>query len=209
MTTSIAVYPQTTDVPSFDELLHVSTLELHGYLQRIGLSAQPEIGVKLVGRQGMRIAKKYMLPFTLDAPVMWTVETNAWFTVAGSSGGTDALYWQGDNSEVWERTLLMEPQIRERESFVRSCLATGMGWSFTCSMLEPAIIQVAYGLIAASLAKLTHGMLYSENGAWDWKRFPATADEFLSWYMIPEHALKNGYRVKAEQFIAALREEYT
>lgn len=49
-----------------------------------------------------------------------------------------------------------------------------------------AIISFAYGIIAASLAELTDGIIYSEDSAWDYDRFPAVAADFYEWYFDPE-----------------------
>ena len=54
---------------------------------------------------------------------------------------------------------------------------------------QTAIVNVGYGLIAASLAEITEGFIYSDDQAWDYARFPATAIDFFSWYFHPELAL--------------------
>lgn len=40
----------------------------------------------------------------------------------------------------------------------------------------------AYGFAAASFAKLTDGILFSDTGAWSYSKFPCLADEFLKFY---------------------------
>jgi hypothetical protein len=71
----------------------------------------------------------------------------------------------------------------------------------------PAIIHLAYGLIAASVAELTEGIITSWDGAWDRERFPATADECLSWYFRPSSALTADNREWAQTCLRALAEE--
>jgi len=41
---------------------------------------------------------------------------------------------------------------------------------------------LAYGLIAASLAEITGGFVYSDDGAWDYSYFPALPEDFFRWY---------------------------
>jgi hypothetical protein len=47
------------------------------------------------------------------------------------------------------------------------------------------VINIAYGIIAASLAQLTKGFLHSEDSAWDSRLLPAWPEEFLRSYFRP------------------------
>jgi hypothetical protein len=40
-------------------------------------------------------------------------------------------------------------------------------------------------MLAAALAKLTDGFLYSGDGAWDYDIFPARSEEFMVCYLTP------------------------
>ena len=68
--------------------------------------------------------------------------------------------------------------------------------------------QCGIRLIAASLAELTDGLIDSSDAAWDKARLPATADEFLTWYMRPELALEANYATWAARCIARLRTDF-
>jgi hypothetical protein len=74
-------------------------------------------------------------------------------------------------------------------------------------MGQPATINVAYGMIAGSLAELTEGFIYSGDSAWDYERFPATAQEFFSWYFRPDKAIKAEYAEWASRCIKWIVEE--
>lgn len=65
--------------------------------------------------------------------------------------------------------------------------------------------NVVYGIIAASVAKLTDGLLDSGDDAWDYERFPADAAEFMSWWYDPEQAISEDHRNWATKCIAAIR----
>jgi hypothetical protein len=93
------------------------------------------------------------------------------------------------------------------EPRVRHCVSIGHRWWFRRSMGQPAIINLSYGLIAASLAAITDGFLMSEDSAWKWQTFPALPEEFLSWYFRPENAIDANKREWSEQCLASLKEE--
>jgi hypothetical protein len=61
-------------------------------------------------------------------------------------------------------------------------------------MGQPGIINIAYGYIAASLAELTDGIIYSDDSAWDYSRFPCKANEFYEFYFRPEKAIGPEYK---------------
>lgn len=64
-----------------------------------------------------------------------------------------------------------------------------------------------YGLIAASVAELTEGFIYSGDNAWDYERFPAQANEFFSWYFYPNLAIDPNNQEWATRNIQFLSEE--
>lgn len=107
-------------------------------------------------------------PRCLDAKGTWPDETYAWFQVGDIAGGTDAYYWPVDevNLDYWHE--LAEGRRKARDELIRRCLNVGHDWSFRRSAGQRAIISIAYGLIAASLAALTYGFVFSDDSAWDW-----------------------------------------
>ncbi len=81
----------------------------------------------------------------------------------------------------------------------------GRRWTFYRWGSAVAMTNVAYGVLAASVAALTDGILVSDDGAWDCERFPATASEFMSWWYDPEKALSATHRNWARKCIAAIQ----
>jgi hypothetical protein len=62
-------------------------------------------------------------------------------------------------------------------------------------------------LIAASLAEITDGYVYSDDGAWDYKCFPAMAGDFFGWYFKTESAEKSEDKVWVQDCIKSIYEE--
>lgn len=50
-------------------------------------------------------------------------------------------------------------------------------------MGQPAVVNLFYGFFAMALAKLTDGMVYSDDGAWEYKKFPILFDKFQKLYL--------------------------
>jgi hypothetical protein len=73
-------------------------------------------------------------------------------------GGTDAYYCDDADeiNEVWSGEF-DDPKCLRLEPLIRECVQIGHYWSFRRSMGQPGIVNLAYGLIAGSLAALTDG----------------------------------------------------
>jgi hypothetical protein len=206
VSTIFEVYPKLARVPSFAEVLDLSTRRLRAFLRECGIAATPAITVELRAMQ-----PDIALPLDLAAPLRWPADAYAWFTVPPADGGTDAYFEALDElaREYWAELLSRDERVRDRKVLVEACLANGYRWAFRRSMGQPATIAVAYGLLAASLAELTEGFIFSDDGSWDYQRFPATAEEFYMWYFRPAMALSEDKREWAERCFGYLAEELT
>jgi hypothetical protein len=204
MSTTFEVFPSIALRPTFSNVLEESTKELQKYLSYFHIFAQPELMVSLKLK-----SNDQDLPFNLTAPAEWSEDSYAWFHVKGVRGGTDAYFWNIDEikQEWWESNLMESPRAKKFETQIAHCLETGYYWHFRRSAGQPAAINVAYGIIAACFARLTQGIIFTDDGAWDYECFPATADEFLTWYFIPEKALSEGKREWSMRCVRYLSEE--
>jgi hypothetical protein len=203
MSTSFEVYPRRMELPTFSAIIDRSTMELHRFLDSIGIRKRPRVHVRL-----QACADDAHVPFSLKDSARWNKETYAWFMVGDVPGGTDA-YFDDDADEIlqyWDGEL-GNPNCRKLESLVRECVRTGHRWCFRRSAGQPGIISLAYGLIAGSLAAITDGIVYSEDSAWDWQRMPALPLDFLSWYFRPEQAIAAEFREWSSRCLDLLVEE--
>jgi len=148
-------------------------------------------------------------PTNLDAPASWADDLYAWFYVLAAPGGTDAYFWEIDEDAremVVDECNVLELS-EDRRAFILACLENDHYWHFRRSAGQPAIINLAYGLIAASVAEITGGFIYSVDGGWDYERFPATAEEFYQWYFRPELAISPDKRSDSERWLKAIAGE--
>ena len=199
MSTVFEVYPHESTIPSFCELLQRSTQELHQFLNSIGIADRPEISVRL-----LKCHTHDPVPFSVQDAMRWAPDTYAWFTTGEIPGGTDA-YFDNDSKEItsiWSEPGYDEPKYTRLQPTLRECVAVGHRWRFRRSAGQFSITTLAYGLIAGSLAAITGGFIYSEDGAGDWDRLPALSDEFFAWYFKPELAIE---RDKGEWWLRCIR----
>jgi hypothetical protein len=185
MSKTFDVFPATDHVPTLRELLHRSSQHLNEFLRSHG------IGGKIIELSvGMRDQQDRVLPVDLDGPCWWPEEHYAWFHVAGIPGGTDAYAWRMDDCgrSMLTDDLRDDEKAREVADLIGQSLGVGRQWSFRRSAGQGALVSVAYGILAGSLAQLMGGIVHSIDGGWDYRLLPARADEFLRFYFRPELA---------------------
>ena len=124
-------------------------------------------------------------------------------------GGADSYFREVDEDEreFREEEFKTNERSQTRRELVISCLVNGYFWNFRRSAGQTALINVSYGMVAASVAEMTEGLIYSGDGAWDYERFPATADEFYGWYFRPEAAIGPDFKEWSERCLRAIAEE--
>ena len=127
----------------------------------------------------------------------------AWFQLPPAPGGTDVYFHYQDDltKEVWADYVEQLKQGELSKAQMEQCLAAGYYWVFRRSAGQPAVINLAYGYLAAAVAELTEGFIFSDDGAWEFSRFPAFATSFYRWYFRPEQADVMEMREWAERCI--------
>ncbi len=73
-------------------------------------------------------------------------------------------------------------------------------------MGQPAIVSLYYGYLAIALAALTDGIIYSDDGAWDWSRLPMGGKAFETEYLDIENIQNATIKENVEGWLGALKE---
>ncbi|MFC4104165.1 hypothetical protein [Paenibacillus xanthanilyticus] len=182
MSTTFQVYPTTAYIPQMPELLALANEKLHAFLMPLELEITPVIGVR-IGEDIIESGSSSALTARWDADY-------AWFFVTPNEdgGGSDAYYRTVDEltSEMWEEYEDQEGPYAD----VFTSLSIGHYWEFRRSAGQPSIINATYGFLAAALAELTNGLIFSDDGAWSGP--PIRAEEFGLKYFNPSEAPNYG-----------------
>ena len=186
MSTTFSVFPLRTDLPSFREVLNLSTEKLNRFLKDYQIDFQAKIEVRLLADKDNAEQK-----LDLDSLAKWNDDFYAWFSVSNINGGADSYYWElSEEDKADNLEELLNKELEEgRRKLIENCLENKVQWHFRKSAGQLCITGIAYGFIASSFAQLTNGIIFSGDGGWDYQIFPATFDEFDSVYFRPEKAI--------------------
>lgn len=204
MSTTFDVLPRKNYIPTFSEIIELANSYINTYLQNIGIIEPVSILVNLHKKDESNVREIMM-----HEKVQWDDDSYIWFYLEGKPGGTDVYFWSFDETELdmWKEEISNNPRISKYAEDILTSINIGYHWNFRRSAGQPAIINLSYGLIAAALAQLTDGLIYSDDGAWDYSLFPTQVDDFISHYFIPEKATNSDYKEWAETCIKLIYKE--
>lgn len=189
MSTTFEVIPVDTDSITFRQVLELSERRINSFLKEINSDFEIQLKANLHVKGEVCTTE-----ITLDSRFEWKENEYVWFNIIGVAGGTDAYceeikdpviasqnpWWRFDEMISNNKTISdLELKIEKAKSLNRF-------WWFRRSAGQPGIVNIAYGLISASLAELTNGFIWTDDGAWNFEKFPAEPNEFYKWYFKPE-----------------------
>lgn len=133
----------------------------------------------------------------------------AWFYIKNIVGGIDAYFYTHTNTDIQflKEELTANENFQIHKNVITNNIKVGYRWAFRRSAGQPAIIALTYGLLAATLAKLTKGVIYTDDGAWDYKKFPADPNEFIIWYFRTKYATNECDIELAENGVNSIKKE--
>lgn len=183
MSMTFDVFPGTSDIPLISQVLRKSNRYINDYLMRMGIDRQITLQCGLHTTGDMHMQSTYP-----DDRLSWTEDQYAWFFVDGVAGGADCYFWHHSDidKQGWQEDLCSEKYSFTMKQRMQGCIANNHYWNIRRSAGQPAIIVLAYGMVAAAIASETHGLVYSGDGAWDYDSLPAEASDFLQHYFRPE-----------------------
>lgn len=198
MSTTFSVFPLTKEIPNFRQIIDLSTKKLNSFLKDFQFNFNANIEVRLLAKEN-----NVEQNIDLSSPAKWIDDLYAWFSVSSVNGGADAYYRELSDEEKADNLeeFLSRNLEESRKTLIEKCLENKVEWNFRRSAGQFAITSIAYGFIASSFAELTNGIIYSDDGGWDYQIFPATAEEFDAVYFRPEKAISEDNRKWAKNCI--------
>lgn len=212
MSTTIEIIPVETSEITFGQVITTAERYINDFLISIGLAHTIKLKANIHEQNG-----KHVNPVQFDDKFEWNDNEYAWFAIEDVAGGTDGYCWQLkdeviDPDNPWwrfEEIASNNKTIEDLKNKIEKSKSLNRLWSFRRSAGQHGIIAVSYGLISAAVAELTNGILWSDDGAWDFERFPANSMDFLEWYYRPEKAIGVDYANWAQSCVNDIIDRFT
>lgn len=212
MSTTFDVLPGTRYVPTVEQVVSGTELLLHNFLLGHRITTQYRLRFEILKEQRHEVYRPTVLnwmgkkrkveplserrtPSGSDA-FLWGKDEYGWLTMEDVRGGCDC--YVEEPLQPWDESCWSDEFLKLQTSGrpfipIDAMYKNDREWSFRRSAGQPAIINVVYGLLAAQVAKLTEGVIYTIDGAWRSDKLPAYADDFVQFYFQPDHPENDQY----------------
>ena len=109
------------------------------------------------------------------------------------------------DAECWNEDLLSNENAKLHEREIRKYLSTGYFWEVKKTMSQPPLVCLYYGFVSMVIANHSKGLVYSDDGAWDYSSMPMGCSEFELSYPDMNKVSSNELSENIRRWINALK----
>lgn len=176
MSMSFDIFPTNTYIPKYEELKNLSQEMLKDYFAKENI----DIDIFLEFNTKDIVSGK-----NINCDSLITNETEySSFSINGI--GESLIFYRkitDIDKEFWKEEIELNHKANELKEKIERNIKLGYMWNVKRTMNQPAIINIYYGFLAIAIAILTNGILYSDDGAWDYHSFPIGTEQFRMEYL--------------------------
>ncbi len=176
MSMSFDIFPTNTYIPKYEELKNLSQEMLKDYFAKENI----DIDIFLEFNTKDIVSGKNI---NCDSLITNEKEYSS-FSINGI--GESLIFYRkitDIDKEFWKEEIELNHKANELKEKIETNIKLGYMWNVKRTMNQPAIISIYYGFLAIAIAILTNGILYSDDGAWDYHSFPIGAEQFRMEYL--------------------------
>lgn len=205
MSTTFSVFPGNDYIPIYYDILKQTQSELNKFVNRyVEQCTELSIVLKLKCKSDDRD-----IMFNMSDPFKWSDDHYLWIQVKGLEGGSDGYFWENDeiDEEYWHEEIIPAEGNKQLQKKYNQCISIGYHWHFRRSLGQPGLINVLYGTISGVLARITEGIIFSDDSAWDYERMPIAGIQFLESYLHPDNELSEESKNHAKLILSWVAKE--
>lgn len=109
------------------------------------------------------------------------------------------------DKDLWNEEIQENENAQSVKEKIDTNLEIGYFWSVKRTMGQPAIVSLYYGYLAIAIAILTDGIIYSDDGAWDYLRLPMEGKVFKTEYLHVENIRDVMVKDNIERWLGELK----
>ncbi len=177
MSTNFYVYPTKRDLPKCEDIIEYSVRLFKKFLYKENINYKIHVDVREVSLNESQINYK---------PISLVSTENRYLAFRLNDEGEAYVFYHqlteldekvwGEEMEDNKKAQLLQKMIYENRD-------VGYHWSVKRTMGQPVVVNLYYGYLAIAIAVLTEGIIYSDDGAWDYASFPVLGSDFEDEYL--------------------------
>lgn len=173
MSKTYEVYPTISYIPTKEEIGKLAEKYLNIFLEKENIKEEYKKKLKVANSTLKFSDKSYvnkanicMVDIEYDIYQLNIKEGNAIFVFFYNYNELDIEF------------LISTLKNKNNEKEIYKTIELGYMWSIKRTW-QPVLANILYGFVAIAIAELTNGLIYSDDGAWNFKEMPLKAEEFL------------------------------
>lgn len=199
MSMSFEIFPTQKKKPDCDEIIRYSVELLSEFLKKEKISHE----ISITTREITADNEVYTNPISL-------VLKDNYYTVfsLNEEGEVYVFYHELTDldKDFWDEEIQGNKNAQSMREKIDANLKIGYSWSVKRTMGQPAIVSLYYGYLAIAIAILTDGIIYSDDGAWDYSRLPIEGNVFKIEYLDIDNISDAIVKHNVEKWLGELKE---
>ena len=176
MSISFEIFPTTKKIPKCEEVNEYSINLFNGFIQNENIVYDIKCKVTEVSFDSKKCKKPVFLTSNEEKYTIFNIN---------EEGEIYVFYDKIEkiDEEFWNEEIKINENARFMEKKIWDSLKTGYSWRVKRTMGQPAVVNLYYGYLAIAIAVLTEGILYSDDGVWDYECYPIEGKSFEKEYL--------------------------
>lgn len=195
---SFEIFPTKKRKPNCDEIIKYSVELFIEFLEKEKISQGIDITTKEVTADNVI----YTNPISL----VWKENSYTVFNL-NEEGEVYVFYHELTDldKDFWKEEIQENENAQSIKEKIDANSEIGYFWSVKRNMGQPAIVSLYYGYLAIAIAILTDGIIYSDDGAWDYSRLPIEGNVFKTEYLNIENISDAMIKDNVEKWLSELK----
>lgn len=199
MSMSFEIFPTKKKKPNCDEIIKYSVELFSEFLKKEKISQ----GIDITTREITADNKVYTNPISLVLKENYHTVFNL-----NEEGEVYVFYHKLTDldKDFWNKETQGNKHAQSIKEKIDANLEIGYSWSVKRTMGQPAIVSLYYGYLAIAIAILTEGIIYSDDGAWDYSRLPIEGKVFKMEYLDTKNISDTMVKDNVEKWLSELKD---
>lgn len=198
MSMSFEIFPTKKKKPNCDEIIKYSVQLFNAFLKKEKILQEIDITTKEVTADN----EVYTNPISLALKENYHTVFNL-----NEEGEVYVFYRKLTDldKDFWNEEIKRNKNAQFMKEKIDVNLEIGYSWSVKRTMGQPAIVNLYYGYLAIAIAILTDGIIYSDDGAWDYSELPIEGKVFKTEYLNIENINDGVVKKNVEKWLGELK----
>lgn len=199
MSMSFEIFPTKKRKPDCDEIIKYSVELFSEFLKRKEIAQGIDITTREVTADNTVHTNPNSLVLKEDSHTVFNLN---------EEGEVYVFYHELSDldKDFWKEEVQENKNAQSMKEKIDTNLEIGYFWSVKRTMGQPAIVSLYYGYLAIAIAILTGGIIYSDDGAWDYSRLPIEGNVFKTEYLNNENISDAMVKDNVEKWLGELKD---